>query len=164
MSKRSKFVKLAHQEVLNHSLYLWGGQGESVLATTPRKVIDMEDTMKNAGRVLRTLSARVLDGYIMTNAKYFDCSGLIVWLLMLLGLITRDYTAHGIYTELCTPITRDDLKSGDLCFIKTNGKCTHVGIYSADYGVIEAAGRDIGVVERSLSANKWNTYGRLKVW
>lgn len=164
MSKKSKFIKLAHQEVLNHSLYLWGGQGEGVLTTTPRKVIEMEDTMKNAGRVLRTLSARTLDGYIMNDAKYFDCSGLVIWLLMKLKLVNQDYTAHGIYTELCTPINRDDLKSGDLCFIKSNGKCTHVGIYSADYGVIEAAGRDIGVVERSLSANKWNTYGRLKLW
>lgn len=164
MSKKSKFIKYAHQEVLNHSLYLWGGQGELVMTMTPKRVEEMEDTLKNAGRVLKTLSARIADGCLMDKAKYFDCSGFVIWLLMKLGLVNQDYTANGIYTELCTPIERDKLKSGDLCFIKSNGKCVHVGIYSADYGVIEAAGRDIGVVERSLSANKWNTYGRLKVW
>lgn len=162
MSKRTKFVKYAHQEVLNHSLYLWGGQGESVMDTTPKMIEAMEDTAKNAGRVLKTLSVFIGEGYVMSKAKYFDCSGLIVWLLMKLKLIDSDYTANMIFKELCTEITKDDLKSGDLVFIRSNGLCTHVGIYSADYGVIEAAGRDIGVVERSISRNSWNCFGRLK--
>ena len=98
----------------------------------------------------------------MKKAKYFDCSGLVVYLLMQLNVIDQDYTAQGIYTNLCVPVLRTDLKEGDLCFISSGTKITHVGIYVADNLVVEAAGRDLGVVQRGISKNKWNLYGRVK--
>ena len=38
MNKREKIAKLARDEVKNNSLYMWGGQGESVLETTPKDI------------------------------------------------------------------------------------------------------------------------------
>ena len=162
MTKQRQFVELAHNEVVNNSLYLWGGQGESVLTTPPEKVIAEETSLENAGRVLVTLGEKLKKKIAMKNAKYFDCSGLVVWCLTIMGLIKGDYTANDIYNKLCYAIPRDKLKGGDLCFKSSNGRMTHVGIYSKKYGVIEAKGRDYGLVEGKLDKSKWSSYGRLR--
>lgn len=163
MKNNEKFVKLAREEIKNNSLYLWGGQGESVEKTTPEKIQKMETSQGNAARILKLLSAKLTAGCNMKKAKYFDCSGLVVDLLQRMELIKDDYTADGIYKELCEPVKLSDLKKGDLCFIDQNGKKVHVGIWDKEYNqVIEAAGRDLGVVGRGMNKNKWNAFGRLK--
>ena len=162
MTLQKAFVEFAHKEVLNNSLYLWGGQGEFVLDQTPEYVIKKETNNTNAARVLTTLANKVGKGIDMTYAKYFDFSGLVVWLLTFLELITGDYTANDIYNKLCYAIPREKLKGGDLVFKSQNGRMVHVGIYSKNYGVIEAAGRDEGLVEKPLDANKWTSYARLR--
>jgi len=162
MSKRDKLVKMANEEVQNNSLYLWSGQGEDVMKTTPEKIRKVETSDNNASRVLKALAGKINQGLNMKKAKYFDCSGLVVYILQKLEVIKDDYTAAGIYEKLCVPITKQDLKAGDLVFVKSSGKISHVGIYAGDGLVIEAAGRDIGVVKRGINKNSWNVYGRLK--
>ena len=152
---------MAHKEVGNHSCYLWGGQGESVLKTLPETIIKKETSKKDASRVFALVS-KFVKSFDMTKAKYFDCSGLVVWCLQKMGLIKSDYTANNIYNILCYAIKKENLKDGDLCFISQNGKMVHVGIYSKKYGVIEANGRETGVIERPITANNWTTFGRLK--
>lgn len=163
MKNNEKFLKLARDEIKNNSLYLWGGQGESVEKTTPEKIQKMETSQGNAARILKTLSAKLTAGCNMKKAKYFDCSGLVVDLLQRMELITNDYTADGIYKELCEPVKITDLKKGDLCFIDKDGKKVHVGIWDKENKqVIESAGRDLGVVGRGMNKNGWNAFGRLK--
>lgn len=162
MGKREKLVKMANEEVQNNSLYLWSGQGELVMKTDPEKIRKVETSDNNAARVLKTLSSRINQGLNMKKAKYFDCSGLVVYILQKLEVIKDDHTAAGIYEKLCIPITKQDLKAGDLVFCKSSGKISHVGIYAGESLVIEAAGRDIGVVKRGMSKNSWNVYGRIK--
>ena len=162
MTKQKDFVERAHKEVLNNSLYLWGGQGEAVLKVPPEVILNMETNNTNAARVLAALSGKVGKGCDMSNAKYFDCSGLVVALLNNMGLIQGDFTANEIYNKFCFAIPREKLKGGDLVFKSQNGRMVHVGIYSKNYGVIEAAGRDLGVVERPISSNSWNVYARLR--
>ena len=165
MSKRSDIVKKAREEVTNNSLYLWGGQGESVLKTTPEKLLKMETSSANAARILKTLAGKLTNGINMSKAKYFDCSGLVTKILQDLGIIGKeeDFTADGIYKNLCKAIKKEDLKAGDLVFISNGKKMTHVGIYEGDQIVIEAAGRDLGVVSRLINKNSWNAYGRVKI-
>lgn len=164
MKITDKISKLANDEVKNNSLYLWGGQGESVEKTTPAKIQTMETSNANAARVLKCLANKINVGCNMKKAKYFDCSGLVVDILRQLEIISKDadYTADGIYKKLCDPILKDQMKRGDLVFISKSGKMTHVGIYDGLDMVIEAAGRDLGVVRRGISKNTWNTYGRIK--
>lgn len=162
MSQKKKFVKLAKAEVTANSLYLWGGQGESVETTPPEVIQKMETSNENAARVLKCLAGKINAGLNIKKAKYFDCSGLVIYLLMQLNVVDQDYTAQGIYTNLCVPVLRSDIKEGDLCFCNSGTKISHVGIYAGDNLVIEAAGRDIGVVCRGISKNKWNLYGRVK--
>ena len=49
----------------------------------------------------------------------FDCSGLVIWTLQQLNILTsnQDYSASGIYSNLCTPIKKEELKAGDLVFV-----------------------------------------------
>ena len=151
MSKRDKFVKLAKTEASVNSLYLWGGQGEEVETATPEYIEKHETSKANAARVLKCLANKLIAGCNMKKAKYFDCSGLVVYLLTVLKIIEGDYTAQGIYKELCVPIARNDVKTGDLAFISSGGKITHVGIITGEKEVTEAAGRDLGVVTRGMS-------------
>lgn len=164
MSKRDKLIKYANDEVKNNSLYLWGGQGESVMETTPDIVRKKETNDQNASRVLKTLAGRINSGLNMKKARYFDCSGLVVDILRRLSIIkeTEDFTASGIYKNLCVPITKADIKAGDLCFIASKGNITHVGIITDTNICVEAAGRDLGVVSRGMSKNNWCLYGRVK--
>ena len=53
MTLKQKFVKLAEDEVKNNSLYLWSGQGETVLKTTPEKLLKRETSAANVGRILK---------------------------------------------------------------------------------------------------------------
>lgn len=164
MNTKQKFVKLAEDEAKNNSLYLWGGQGEKVLETTPKKLLKMETGEANAARILKCLANKLTTGCNMDKARYFDCSGLIVYILQTLELIKDDYTADGIYRKLCSPIKKTDLKPGDLVFISTGVKVTHVGVYVADNVVVEAVGRDYGIMRRSMSKNGWNVFGRVNAF
>ena len=165
MTKREKIAKLARKEVSNNSLYLWGGQGEEVMKTPPETIKKKETSSANAGRVLKCLANKLTCETNMTKARYFDCSGLVVDILRTLEVIAKDadFTAQGIYKSLCVPVLLADLKEGDLCFISTGGKITHVGVYVGEREVVESAGRDLGVVKRGMSKNSWNIYGRVKL-
>ena len=165
MTKREKIAKLARDEVKNNSLYLWGGQGEEVMKTTPETIKKMETSSANAGRVLKCLANKMTVETNMNKARFFDCSGLVVEILRKLSVIDEksDYTAQGIYKNLCVPVLLADLKEGDLCFINTGGKISHVGVYVGEREVVESASRDLGVVKRGMSKNSWNIYGRVKL-
>lgn len=162
VNNKKKFISAAKKEVANNSLYLWGGQGEPVLTSyTPAAIIKRETSRENAARVLRKLST-LLGSNSMTEAKYFDCSGLVIYILMCLGLINKDYTAAGIYAELCEPISSDKISGADLAFKRENGRITHVAIIVDSLYIVEARGRDYGVVMRPFVAKEFNCFGRLK--
>ena len=66
---------------------------------------------------------------------------------------------------MCTRVTRAELRPGDLLFRSRNGDMYHVGVYVGRDRVIEAKGRDDGVVLRGIDASGagyWNNFGRLK--
>lgn len=97
--------------------------------------------------------------------EYYDCSGLIVFTLRKMELITNtaDYSAQNLFTKLCAPITQNQLKSGDLCFNKTKSGIVHVAIYMGNNKVTHARGTFYGVVNTMLF-NSFNTFGRLKIF
>ena len=58
------------------------------------------------------------------------------------------------------------LRPGDLVFRKNSQKYYHVGVYIGNGQVVEAKGRDDGVVQRRLDASGgsyWNRWGRLRL-
>jgi hypothetical protein len=64
---------------------------------------------------------------------------------------TADYTAAGLYEQLCVPIHKEELMAGDLIFRQANGSINHVGIYIGNGEIVEARGKNYGVIRRALT-------------
>jgi len=96
----------------------------------------------------------------------FDCSGFVCWVYTHSGVhkLSRT-TAQGIYNQ-CTPVSKEELKPGDLVFFtgtyQSNNPVTHIGIYVGDNQMLHC-GDPIGYA--SLGNSYWIKhfygYGRL---
>lgn len=158
-------------QFVDRALYVWGGQGQ--LITSTAQIRKMETSSYNAKRVIAFWRKR-------GNVPGFDCSGLGVQGLILLGLITGDMTANDMMHK-CTMIARSDIKLGDWVFRvyketvadtpekkgHTKGDAYHIGYVVKIIGgviyVVESMGRDDGVVMRRIDEHEgayWNAYGR----
>ena len=72
-------------------------------------------------------------------------------------LIDHDVNAEGLRT-MCREINREDLQTGDMVFRMSGGRAVHVG-YAVDHDrIVEAKGRDDGVVIGKVE--KWDRFGR----
>lgn len=142
--------------------YVWGAQGERVdnRADLEKWVRRKETSHRETERAL---------AYIKKAAKTplyaYDCSGLIIhWLRDIRGLIDGDTSAAGLYRQ-CTQkgkLAAWQMQAGDLVFRYSfaKGKMGHVGVYVGNGMVIEAQGRDAGIVMRHLSYGGWTHQGR----
>lgn len=156
MTLCDEFVKNVQSEVANKSIYVWGGQGEKTKTySSIRELERMETSKENVKRILKHLT----DIYpIPDESREFDCSGLITYHLMKLGILRSDTTANGLY-KWCKPITKKELRAGDLVFKVSEGKAVHVALFAGDH-LVEAVGRDEGVKNTELTT-KFNKYGRI---
>ena len=99
----------------------------------------------------------------------FDCSGFVCWVFRKSGVYdTGRVGAKGLYS-MCTDVSYEDVRSGDLVFFeKTMGGdvegITHVGIYVGNDMMIHA-GDPVGFAD--LKSEKWSRklygYGRLPI-
>lgn len=155
-----EFINYLEEQVANHSIYIWGAQGQNY-PTVCEAWITKKESGINRTNALKTYRAAVNAGY-KTKLRAFDCSGLGVYFLYnLKKLIPCDKTADGL-KGLCTKIKRRDLRKGDWVFkTYSNGRAYHIGYVVDDQlNVIEARGRAYGVVKRPLSKSGWNAFGR----
>lgn len=141
---------------VNRAIYVWGGQGETITSTA--QIYRMETSNVNA---LRAIALWIKRG---RSAVCFDCSGLLVKMLLAMGLIKYDTTAEGLL-HTCEIITKSQLKRGDWVFRVRDGKAYHIGVVvDTALNVVESMGRDDGVVKRGLDqhsiAGYWTTFGR----
>lgn len=138
----------------NHSAYLWGASGQIIGKTTIDEIIAHEKTSNdpkvNARRVLVFIGTLIEKGYDLDKAQFFDCSGLVIYVLEKYGLYIGDNTANGLY-DLGTKITVANAKPGDLVFTGTSNRKDHVGFVIGAGMVIECAGREKGVITSSLA-------------
>lgn len=154
------FIDLLVSQV-DRGIYVWGGNGENLLVMpNPEAWIRKRETTKaNAERAISLFENRVADG--IDPIRAFDCSGLVYWAQKEAGYGYKDHTANGWYGE-CNKVK--ELSEGDLVFHHNGIKCTHVGVYVGGNTVVEAEGRDVGVVATvySKESKYWNRQGRLK--
>lgn len=161
MSKLKKTLYYANQQTLNGSIYVWGGQGEKVKSLTVKQLARMENSPANAGRVEAHIKS-TLDK-IQSKAKCFDCSGLVICALIYGGVLPAGYdnTAAGLYKEF-EKSKLSDLQAGDLVYRENEtGSITHVGIALDPETIIEARGRDYGVVKTKFNET-WDRANRPK--
>lgn len=155
---RQTMIDFVKQEAARGSIYVWGAQGQRGGQITEDWIRKMETSATNANRAI-SLWKKNKGKYDPNMIGAFDCSGLIGACLNANGNAGFDDTADG-YRNRCVSIDKGALQAGDLVFEYSNGKSGHVGVYIGDGKVIEARGRDYGVVETDLNARNWKKYGR----
>lgn len=161
MTNLDKYIEYLETQVRNHSIYVFGAQGEGYPKITKKWIRSMETTEKNAELAIEYWEEQCALGYEKV-LKAFDCSGLGMYELdILFGY--EDRTADDMYNTLCDPISKSQLKRGDWVFkANSSGKKTHVGyIVNERLDVIESKGRRYGVTKSPL-ADSWNAFGRPK--
>ena len=160
------FLNYLEEQKTNGSIYVWGAQGQGVETISESWIRRMETSRNNADRAIALWKKRKAEG--KTALRAFDCSGLIMYFFQnLKGILKSDTTAHGL-KGMCGQISQSQLLPGDFVFrVYTSGankgRAYHVGVVAdAEKNVIEAKGRDDGVVKRPLNAEAgyWNAFGR----
>ena len=142
--------------------YVWGAHGERVdnRADLEKWVRRKETSRRETDRALAYIKKAT-----KTPLYAFDCSGLIIhWLRDIRGLIDSDTNAQGLYRQCKQQgkLGAWQMQPGDLVFRYSfaKGKMGHVGVYVGNGMVIEAKGRDYGVVNLHLSFGGWTHQGR----
>lgn len=155
------FIQYLEEQYKNHSIYIWGGQGQA-WPTVTEEWIKKKESGTHEKNALKTYRAAVNAGY-QKKLRAFDCSGLgMYYIQQLAGLSKSDMNAHGMMGK-CTLISKGEVKKGCWVFKRyTTGtkRAYHIGYVVDDaLNVIEAQGRAYGVVKRPLSKGGWNAYG-----
>lgn len=166
MAVLQEFLNYLEEQVNNGSIYVWGAQGQGSETISESWIRRIETSQNNANRAIALWKRRMAEG--KKELRAFDCSGLIVYFFQnLKGVLKSDTTANGL-KGMCGQVSQAQLLPGDFVFrVYTSGtnkgKAYHVGVVvDAEKNVIEAKGRDDGVVKRPLNAEAgyWNAFGR----
>jgi cell wall-associated NlpC family hydrolase len=92
-----------------------------------------------------------------TGPRSFDCSGLVYWAFQKVGItMPRSSAAQ---SEVGTPVSRDDLRPGDLIFFYS--PVSHVGFYVGNGKVLNAVQTGDVVRYSDLSRMKYHSARRL---
>lgn len=163
------FLTYLEEQVQNGSIYVWSGQGENGDEITEAWIYRCEPTESGGKTGNCFWKERIAEGKGDVLRAY-DCSGLIMYYLQnLKGILKNDMSSNSL-KQKCQKISKEQLQPGDFVFrIYQNGtkkgRAYHVGVVvDRDMNVIEAKGRDDGVVKRSIDAQSgyWNYYGHLE--
>ena len=166
MGVLQEFLSYLEEQKNSGSIYVWGAQGQGGETISENWIRRMETSRNNADRAIALWKKRKAEGKSVLRA--FDCSGLIVYFFQnLKGVLKSDTTANGL-KGMCGQVSQAQLLPGDFVFrVYTSGtkkgRAYHVGVVvDMEKNVIEAKGRDDGVVKRPLNAEAgyWNAFGR----
>lgn len=166
MSRLDEFIAYLELQLKNHSIYVWGAQGQIKPTITESWIRSKETSTKNADRAIAFWQKQVKAGY-GDVLRAFDCSGLGMYYLQnIAGLYKNDMSSNSMLGK-CKKIDRSQLAKGDWVFrVHTSGsdkgKAYHIGyVVDNNLNVIEAKGRDDGVIKRHVDATSgyWNMFG-----
>lgn len=141
------------------NMYCWGGNGQDA---SEYAIDQMENSSANKLRAKTFLAKQKKAG--VKEIKMYDCSGLISRWLQDHGMAKSKCNCNNLWA-MSSKITKTDLQPCDLLFRGSDADKSHVGVYVGNGMVIEAKGRDDGVIIRPIDAtsNYWKYYGRLTV-
>ena len=160
-----EFIAYLKEQVRNHSIYVWGAQGQKE-PTVCEKWIRKREAKTGGTKIngkYMTYADIAVDRWKAEREKYgsvlraFDCSGLGVFFLLNHKLIKSDLSAHGL---MCLCKETHERRAGYWVFhINSKGRATHIGYLIDENTVIEAKGRAYGVVETRYKASAWDFIG-----
>lgn len=165
MSKLSEFLDYLENTAARHDPYVWGGQGQKLSKLLFLDLLDMEKNPDNVAHISKYIQTQEAMGYDMKSCRIFDCSGLMTYKLLKLGVIGRDMTAKELY-QFCYekgPIEDfSKLQPGVLLFQgESPVEIYHVGAVTRGGTSTEAKGRAYGVVRTQLDVGRWDFYGKI---
>jgi cell wall-associated NlpC family hydrolase len=115
--------------------------------------VAMQDEALHSGDVVQAAYSLRGTRYVMggTSRSGFDCSGFVRYILSCADGVQLPRTAEEQFYN-GTPVSRDQLRPGDLVFFKNTYKrgISHVGIYTGNGKFVHAANPHKGVREDSL--------------
>lgn len=137
--------------------YVWGGQHTRLTPLNYKAVIARkETTAENARRAEAYCEKMFAEGYSELFA--YDCSGLgVYWLTDLKRLWKSDVNANTMMGRC--ELKMEPPKRGWWAFRLTGNRATHIGYMVDDEYLIEAKGRDYGVVKTKFRAKDWGCWG-----
>lgn len=164
----NNFISYLEEQVENHSIYIWGAQGQTYPTLNAEWIKKKESgtAEKNALKMWE----KAVEAGCEKKARAFDCSGLFIYYALENKLVKSDMTANGIKGK-CKKINKGELRKG--CFVfrtykteasaKKNGKkkgdAYHIGyVVDDELNVIHAKGRAYGVVKEKFDSSYWNYY------
>lgn len=158
MDRLDKALYYARKQVEHCGVYVWSGQGEKLRKLSSLKLAQMESSAENAARVQRFIFTH--QNQFDKNTKIYDCSGLVVMSLIYAGVLKagEDLTAQQLYRRF-NKVNIKNRTTGDLLFKGGPDTITHVGIAISPTEIIEAKGRDYGVVISDIDAT-WERAAR----
>ncbi|MBR5678032.1 MAG: peptidoglycan-binding protein [Paludibacteraceae bacterium] len=169
MATRQQFCDAMIEVYDNHGVYIGTGNGErteELKIGDIRKMevnygYDKDKTNTNIRRDLAYIGKCYEKGWNMESSRAGDCSGIPVYCLRKLGVISEkaDYNCRTFMAASKT-VKLDELQPGDLVFNKKS-EPSHMGVYVGNGYVVESKGRDDGVVKRKVSEGSWVVGGRL---
>lgn len=171
MGLLDEFIAYLNKQVDNHSIYVWGAQGEDASVITESWIRRRENGTGGYSSGLSYASAAVNYWKQQCAAGFkailraFDCSGLgVYWLFNLKHLISGDRNAHGLM-GLCTLINFSQRRRGCWLFrVNEKGRATHIGYMVTDTLVVHAKGRVYGVVREVAKESYWHKCGIPKLF
>lgn len=164
----SEFISYLEEQIAHHSMYVWGGQGQTGDQITERWIRRREQD--TGGRIINGRYYPYADlainfwkrqceqGYHDVMSAY-DCSGLLVhWLKDLKVIIPRDINANGL-KGLCAKANAPKRGYWVFKINEASKRATHVGVFVSETEIIEAKGRVEGVVKSTYVPKQWNFIG-----
>lgn len=145
-----KFLKLLLYAYKMHDPYLWGAQGELVNQLTDQKIYDMEISNENALRVIRFIKMLKQYGLVKKYTRAFDCSGLVCYCLVKCGRERKGFDTKADNLFALYPHSK---KIAEGMLVHRRG---HIAVYIGYGHVIEARGRDWGVVISPYDSKDWD--------
>lgn len=160
---------------VDRAIYVRGSQGENVTAMSDPHgwITKMETTRRgdyykahkdecdeNARRACALYDARSAAG--ISPVLAFDCSGLTIKYALDHEIVSKDYTASGIYRKLCLPVSGPATIRGQLVFRSSDGTpegIGHMGTYIGGGKIVESRGRNYGVIRRDYNPDEWTFAG-----
>ena len=142
--------------------YLWGGQHTKLTPANYKTVIARKESdPANRKRVEAYCEKMFAKGYETLWA--YDCSGLgVYWLTDLKHLYKSDVNANTMKGRC---VLKSELpKRGWWVFKCSGNRAMHIGYMIDDEYLIEAKGRDYGVVKTKFKKSEWSCWGIPKVF
>lgn len=172
MAKKVKLSEwLAYLESrVEVDIYVWGGNGESIINLLPKLTDKEEQKIANIRRDLTLLSKRILKQVDIYEIRGEDCSGLgIRFLHFDKDIISSDMTANSLYEYIVgtdkkkahgKKVSLKNVKAGDFLFMGNDTDKWHIGYAVSEKWAVESKDRDVGVVKTSIADRGWKYAAR----